>query len=108
MGSENNDIYRQFVVDKFDDIRPLNDYVQVITDKLNYIHKKIRESQTDDEEDNIITATQEKLQLKKLELTHKEASYRMMKLKQMHNEWMLRLDKLIERIKKIKEKKKKR
>merc|ERR1712154_563557 len=96
--SQNNDKYRAFVVDNFDEHRPLNDYVEIITNRLNYLHKKIRESVADDEEDNIITATQEKMQLKKMELTPKETKQRMIKLKKMHASWLTKLDKLIAKI----------
>merc|ERR1712228_502348 len=104
--SQNNDKYRAFVVDNFDEHRPLKDYVEMITNRLNYIHKKVRESAADDEEDNIITATQEKMQLKKLELTPKETKKRMIKLKKMHASWLQKLDKLIAKIAAINKQKK--
>eukprot|EP01084_Bolivina_argentea_P311670 539514_1 len=105
---ENNDKYRAMVVDKFDEIRPLNDYVDNITKRLNHIHKKIRESKADDEEDNIITQTQEKLSLQKLVLTPKEGKQRMKQLRQMHKEWSIKLDNIIQQIKEKKKKEKKK
>merc|ERR1712130_309274 len=99
--SQNNDKYRAFVVDNFDQHRPLKDYVQMITERLNYLHKKIRETTQDDEEDNIVTAAQEKLQLKKMELTPKEIKKRMTVLKNMHKAWLAKLDLLIAKISKM-------
>merc|ERR1712129_223133 len=103
--SQNNDKYRAFVVDNFNQHRPLKDYVAMITERLNYLHKKIRETTQDDEEDNIVTVAQQKIQLRKLELTPKEIRQRMTVLKALHKQWLARLDSLIAKIQTINEKK---
>lgn len=105
--SEDNNRYRANIVNSFDDIRPTLDYVFQITNAVNKVHKKIRESQADDEDDNIVTQTHEKIELKKLELTPEEGRKRMKVLRTMHQDWCERLDEVIQRIQKGKKKKKK-
>ena len=105
--SEDNDSYRRNVVEQFDYIKPTKDYVVNITNRIMKMHKKIRESVADDDEDNIITQTQEKLQMKKFEFTPKEGKIVMIKLKRLYAEWENKLDEIIEKIKKNQQKKKK-
>ena len=103
--SETSDKYRQFVVKNFDDHVPLQERINTIITRIQFVQKKIRESQNEDEEDNIITRIQDKLELKKLELTPKESKIRMIALKKFKLEWINRLDKIINTIKKRKKKK---
>lgn len=106
--TEINDTYREKVVKSFDANIPFNERVRQITERVSKIHKKIRESQADDEEDNIVTQTKEKLELRKLELTPKQGQEAMRLLKRQHMIWLEKLDHIIARIQKGKKKKRKR
>ena len=108
--SQSDPAERRKVVDCFDDIRPWDEYVRdSISNKLSVIHKKIRETQADDEEHNIVTQTTFKLdQMRRQRLSAAEKKEREIVVKKLYAKWTQKLDAVLEMLKKGRSKKSKK
>jgi len=98
--SQSNDDYRQKVVKTFEDVRPATDYVNNVTSNMGKIHKKIRETREEDEDDNLVTQVQEQIDNKKLEFTPMQAREQMAELNRAYRVTMNKLNIILSRIKK--------